>query len=118
MRDENDFFDDLIDDEAETRTSEFSEEDDFDGEDADEDDDDAESETQTAVLSKKGMLALLTVKTNEAGGQIVRVDPRQQVPTAQRYDTPESAVEWFRRSLATSRKNGWEVVYVGAPMMG
>jgi hypothetical protein len=115
MRDENDFFDDLIDDEAETRATEFSEEDDFEGDD---EEDDEESETRTAVLAKRGMLALLTVKTNEGGGQIVRVDPRQQLPTAQRYDTPESAVEWFNRSLATSRRNGWQVVYVGAPMIG
>jgi hypothetical protein len=116
MRDENDFFDDLIDDEAETYTSEASDEDDFEGDD--DEDDDEEFETRTAVLSKKGMLALLTVKTNEDGGQIVRVDPRQQLPTAQRYDTPESAIEWFRRSLATSRRNGWEVVYDGAPAQG
>ena len=116
MRDENDFFDDLIDDEAETYTSEASDEDDFEGDDDEEDDE--EFETRTAVLSKKGMLALLTVKTNEDGGQIVRVDPRQQLPTAQRYDTPESAIEWFRRSLATSRRNGWEVVYDGAPAQG
>jgi hypothetical protein len=116
MRDENDFFDDLIDDEAETYTSEASDEDDFEGDDDEEDDE--EFETRTAVLSKKGMLALLTVKTNEDGGQIVRVDPRQQLPTAQRYDTPESAIEWFRRSLATSRRNGWEVVYDGVPAQG
>ena len=116
MRDENDFFDDLIDDEAETYTSEASDEDDFEGDDDEEDDE--EFETRTAVLSKKGMLALLTVRTNEGGGQIVRVDPRQQLPTAQRYDTPESAIEWFRRSLATSRRNGWEVVYDGTPAQG
>jgi len=116
MRDDNDFFDDLIDDEAETYTSEASDEDDFEGDDEEEDGE--EFETRTAVLSKKGMLALLTVRTNEDGGQIVRVDPRQQLPTAQRYDTPESAIEWFRRSLATSRRNGWEVVYDGAPAQG
>lgn len=116
MRDDNDFFDDLIDDEAETYTSEASDEDDFEGDDDEEDDE--EFETRTAVLSKKGMLALLTVRTNEDGGQIVRVDPRQQLPTAQRYDTPESAIEWFRRSLATSRRNGWEIVYDGAPAQG
>lgn len=113
MRDD-DFFDDLIDDETETYASEFSAED----VDEDEDDDDEPSEVRTAVLLKNGILALLTLKTNERGGQIVRVDPRESLPTAQRYDDAESAIKWFKRSLATSGKNGWAVVYDGEPLFG
>ncbi|HNV70386.1 MAG TPA: hypothetical protein PKO06_11855 [Candidatus Ozemobacteraceae bacterium] len=28
------------------------------------------------------------------------------------------AVEWFTKSLRTSRKNGWNVVYDGLPLQG
>jgi hypothetical protein len=64
------------------------------------------------------MLALLSLKASSDGGQIVRLDPRQRLPTMQRYDTEEEAHKWFSRSLATSRKNGWAVVYDGTPLVG
>jgi hypothetical protein len=115
MRDDNDFFDDLIDDETETETYDLSDAEDEDDED---EDDDEPVDVRTAVLVKDGMLALLTMKTNESGGQIVRIDPRESVPTAQRYDDAESAVKWFNRSLATSGRNGWAVVYDGEPLFG
>lgn len=115
MRDDNDFFDDLIDDDTETFASEFSDADD----DFDEDDEDADPyKVRSAVLVKNGLLALLTMKTNESGGQIVRVDPRETLPTAQRYDDAESAVKWFNQSLATSGRNGWAIIYDGEPLFG
>ncbi len=112
MTDFNDHFDEFIDDETETEEAEFFE--------ADDDDDDVEEtlDIQTAVLSKNGMLALLTLKTTESGGQIVRFDPRESLPTAQRYDDEAEAAKWFRRSLAKSLKNGWTVVYDGEPLFG
>ena len=116
MRDENDFFDELIDDETDTYSSEFSDADEFDEDGGDEDDE--PSQIRTAVLSKNGMIALLTIKSNESGGQIVRIDPRESSPTAQRYETAEEAYKWFASSLATSRRNGWEVVYDGEPLLG
>ena len=112
MSDFNDYFDDMIDDETETEEAESY----FEGDD-DEDEDEA-FDIETAVLSKNGMLALLTLKTNESGGQIVRFDPREALPTAQRYDDEAEAARWFRRSLATSLKNGWTVVYDGEPLFG
>ncbi len=118
MKEENDFFDDLIDDETETFSSEFSDAEEFDEDNEDEDDDEEPTSLRTAILTKNGMIALLTLKAGASGGQIVRVDPREQLPTAQRYDDAESAFNWFRRSLATSRRNGWEVVYDGRPMFG
>ena len=111
MRDDNDFFDDLIDDETETFDAEFDETD-------EDEDDDEPSDVRTAVLCKNGLLALLTMKTNERGGQIVRVDPRESLPTAQRYDDAASAVKWFNRSLATSGRNGWAIIYDGEPLFG
>src|ERR1044071_9964325 len=116
MRDENDFFDNLIDDETDTFATEFSDADEFD-EDGEEDDDEP-SQIRTALLLKNGLLALLTLKSNESGGQIVRVDPRESAPPAQRYETAEEAWKWFSSSLATSRRNGWEVVYDGEPLLG
>ena len=81
-------------------------------------DDDDSAEVRTALLLKRDMLALLSVKTGDAGGLLVRVDPRQSAPAAQTYETADTALHWFRRSLSTSRRNGWEIVYDGPPLFG
>lgn len=73
---------------------------------------------RTAILSKNNMLALLCVKTATEGGAICRVDPREARPSVQIYDDPEKAVEWFTKSLRTSKLNGWKVVYDGLPLHG
>ena len=120
MKDYNDFFDEMIDvdDEAEVEEEELLEdEDEYEGED-DEDDDDGSAVVRTAVLQKNDMLALLSLKASPDGGQIVRFDPRQRLPSMQRYESEEEASKWFARSLATSRRNGWSVVYDGAPLAG
>ena len=116
MKDKNDFFDDVIDDEADLDEPTFMEFDETD--DASEDDEEEPTDLRTAVLTKNGMVALLCLKTTATGGQIVRVDPRQPIPSAQTYDDEESAAHWFRRSLATSRRNGWLVAYEGEPLFG
>ena len=114
MNDFNDYFDDMIDDETETEELDVSA---YFG-DEEEEDDEGAANIQTAVLTKNGMLALLSLKTTEAGGQIVRFDPREQIHSAQRYDDEAEAARWFRRSLATSLRNGWTVVYDGEPLFG
>lgn len=82
-------------------------------------DEDDNSVTRTVLLSKNEMLAMLSLKTIEdAGGVIVRLDPREENPAWQKYASATDALQWFRRSLATSRKNGWRVVYDGAPLRG
>ncbi|HLM55966.1 MAG TPA: hypothetical protein VK422_07515 [Pyrinomonadaceae bacterium] len=117
MKDYDNFFDEMIDvdDEAEPESAEF-----FEDEDGYEDDDDEDGSTvvRTAVLTKSDMLALLSLKTSDDGGQIVRFDPRESLPSMQRYESDEEALKWFRRSLATSRRNGWSVVYDGEPLVG
>jgi hypothetical protein len=122
MKDYNDFFDEMIDvdDEAEVEGEEFLDEDgEYEGdEDEEEEDDDLAAVVRTAVLRKNDLLALLSLKATPEGGQIVRYDPRQRLPSMQRYETEEEALKWFARSLATSRKNGWAVVYDGAPLVG
>jgi hypothetical protein len=122
MKDYNDFFDEMIDvdDEAEVEGDElFDEDGEFEGDDEEEeDDDDLAAVVRTAVLKKNDMLALLSLKATPEGGQIVRFDPRQRMPSMQRYETEEEALKWFARSLSTSRKNGWSVVYDGEPLVG
>jgi hypothetical protein len=111
MNNQDDFFDDIISDEEET--------DGFVGDDDEGfDEDDEDAEVRTVVLAKNDMLALLSLKKSDEAGVIVRVDPRQPIPAAQRYDDAEAAVKWFNRSLATSKKNGWEVVFDGQPLFG
>jgi hypothetical protein len=113
MNNQDDFFDDIISDEAEI--------DDFENNDyRDEEDDetDEDAEVRTVLLAKNEMLALLGLKTFADNAIIIRVDPRQAIPSAQRYDDTASALKWFNRSLATSRKNGWEVIFDGQPMYG
>ncbi len=73
---------------------------------------------RTAILSKNNMVALLCIKTATAGGAICRVDPREANPSVQIYDDPAKALEWFTKSLRTSRKNGWQIVYDGLPLQG
>jgi hypothetical protein len=94
--------------------------DDEDGEGYDaEDEDDGEAAVRTALLSKHEMIALISLRTTaDGGGRIVRIDPRQPLPAAKVYEDPADALRWFRRSLATSRRNGWEVVYDGEPLYG
>ena len=73
---------------------------------------------RTAVMQKNEMIALLCIKTASAGAAICRVDPREDRPAVQIYDDADAAVEWFTKSLRTSRKNGWNVIYDGLPLQG
>lgn len=88
----------------------------------DEDDEDGDEgepfDVRTAVMTKNDMVALLSLKTSATGGIIVRVDPRQPLPAAQSYEDALAATNWFNRSLATSRRNGWRVLYDGEPLFG
>ena len=75
-------------------------------------------EMRTAVMQKNDMIALLCIKTASAGAAICRVDPREDRPAVQIYDDANAAVEWFTKSLRTSRRNGWNVIYDGLPLQG
>lgn len=74
--------------------------------------------TRTAVMQKNDMIALLCLKTAPAGAAICRVDPREDRPAVQIYDDASAALEWFTKSLRTSRRNGWNVIYDGLPLQG
>jgi hypothetical protein len=117
MNDQNEFFDDVIGDELEADDAEWDlEQDDDDTEEDDDEDEDVE--VRTVVMSKNEMVALLGLKKSERGSLIVRVDPREAKPAAQVYEDAVAATKWFNRSIATSRKNGWHIVYDGAPLFG
>ena len=109
MTENNDFFDDIINDELETNELEMSE---------DEEDEIVPVDVRTVVMTKEDMIALLGLKTSPQGGLIVRVDPRENNPAAQTYDDPDAARKWFNRSLATSRRNGWQIIFDGEPIYG
>ena len=108
-------------------SSEFDLDDDFDLDGAFDDDlaefEDAFDEDEnillrTAVLQKNDMVALLCIKSASEGAAICRVDPREALPAVQVYDDPDAALTWFTRSLRSSKKNGWNVVYDGLPLQG
>jgi hypothetical protein len=73
---------------------------------------------RTAVMQKNNMIALLCIKTASVGAAICRVDPREDRPAVQIYDDADAANEWFARSLRTSKRNGWNVIYDGLPLQG
>ena len=73
---------------------------------------------RTAILQKNDLTALLCIKSATAGAAICRVDPRESFPAVQLYEDRDAAMLWFTRSLRTSRKNGWNVVYDGLPLQG
>ena len=73
---------------------------------------------RTAIMQKDNMIALLCIKTATVGAAICRVDPREDRPAVQIYDDAIAAVEWFTKSLRTSRLNGWNIVYDGLPLQG
>jgi len=73
---------------------------------------------RTAVMQKNDMIALLCIKTASAGAAICRVDPREDRPAVQIYEDASAAVEWFTKSLRTSKLNGWNVIYDGLPLQG
>ena len=85
---------------------------------ADEDDDTDVLDLRTVVLAKNDMIALLGLKLTTRGGLIIRVDPRQSMPVAKAYEDTDEATHWFKRSLATSRRNGWHAIYDGPPLVG
>ena len=106
MDNEFDFFDDEF-------TDELADFDDFNDENIEDD-----VLMRTAVLQKNNMVALLCLKSATAGAAICRVDPRESNPAVQLYDDPSAALEWFTKSLRTSRTNGWTIVYDGLPLQG
>lgn len=115
MNDPNEFIDDEIGDDDDIDSAFIMEAED---DEMMEEEEDGLFEVRTVLLSKNGMMALLSLKTSVQGGMIVRVDPRQPLPVAHEYDDDQAATMWFKRSLVTSKKHGWIVEYDGEPLWG
>jgi hypothetical protein len=114
---DNEFDEELIDTDDATGDTSDDFGDDEDGDD-DDDDDDEPAEFRAALLAKQEMIALISLRTAAGGGRIVRIDPRQPLPAAKSYEDAAEAQRWFRRSLLTSQRNGWRIVYDGEPLFG
>lgn len=108
MNDENDFFDEIIDDSANESDTDFMSDDEMGDEVA----------LRTVLMAKNDMIALLGLKVAAEGGFIIRIDPRQSNPVAKEYEDADEAARWFGRSIATSKGNGWSVLYDGPPLFG
>jgi hypothetical protein len=83
---------------------------------------DETTETRTfraVIMAKEDLLALLGLAITDEGARVVRFDPRSTPPhNLGPYEEARKVRGVFRRSLETSRSNGWEVVYDGPPLFG
>ena len=65
---------------------------------------------KVAILKKEKLLAILSCQISEDCGTILRIDPREEKPDVQYYESPEKAIEWFDQAISTSIKNKWHLV--------
>lgn len=74
---------------------------------------------RAVILEKNDTLALVGMATTSEGARVARFDPRSEPPVSlgPLEDTPKVAYA-FRRSIQTSKSNGWTVIYDGPPLVG
>ncbi len=75
-------------------------------------------QTHVTIVSKAGMLALITFTVAPDGARITSSDPRQALPKSCRFKTPLAAVASHTRALATTMRNGWQIAYSGPVLRG
>jgi len=63
-----------------------------------------QTQTHVTILSKAGMLALITFTVAPDGARITSSDPRQPKPKSCRFKTPLAAVASHTRALATTMR--------------
>lgn len=73
---------------------------------------------RTAIMSKDELLGIIGLAVAEQFAQVGRFDPRTGEPHTSRWDNHKEARRGFRNMLATSRENGWDVLYDGPPLIG
>ena len=74
---------------------------------------------RAVILVKNDILALVGMATSSEGARVARFDPRAEPPVSLGpfEDLPKVAYA-FRRSIQSSKTNGWAVVYDGPPLWG
>jgi hypothetical protein len=74
---------------------------------------------RAVILAKNDTLALVGMATTPEGARVARFDPRAEPPVSMGpVEDPPKVANAFRRSLQTSKDNGWTVVYDGPPLTG
>lgn len=74
---------------------------------------------RAVILVKNDILALVGIVTTPEGARVARFDPRAEPPVSLGpFEDPPKVAYAFRRSVQTSKSNGWEVIYDGPPLLG
>jgi hypothetical protein len=74
---------------------------------------------RAVILVKNEVLALVGLATSPEGARVARFDPRAEPPVSLGpFEDPPKVAYSFRRSVETSKTNGWTVVYDGPPLAG
>ncbi len=74
---------------------------------------------RAVILIKNDTLALVGMATTQEGARVARFDPRSEPPVSLGpFEEPPKVAYAFRRSLQTSKTNGWTIIYDGPPLIG
>lgn len=78
------------------------------------------AKTMTALFTKGGIIAALTLEIGQFGSvRVCRFDPRETPPVSRGpWDFLEPSELAFERSKTASMAGGWELVYEGSPLKG
>jgi hypothetical protein len=74
---------------------------------------------RAVILEKNDTLALVGMARTQEGARVARFDPRSEPPVSLGpLEDPPKVAYAFRRSVQTSKTNGWTVIYDGPPLIG
>jgi hypothetical protein len=74
---------------------------------------------RAVIMTKNDTLALVGMARTPEGARVARFDPRAEPPVSLGpLEDPPKVAYAFRRSVQTSRSNGWTVIYDGPPLVG
>lgn len=78
-----------------------------------------EVDYRAVILVKNDTLALVGMAVTAEGARVARFDPRAEPPVSLGpFEDPPKVAYAFRRSVQTSKTNGWAVIYDGPPLVG
>jgi hypothetical protein len=80
---------------------------------------DQQLDFRAVILAKNDTLALVGMARTPEGARVARFDPRSEPPVSLGpFEDPPKVAYAFRRSVQTSKTNGWAVIYDGPPLLG